>query len=264
MYRPKSIILICVSLCAFVSSVAIPSPQPENSAFPNLTLLTEEYAPISYYEDGEAKGFAVELLAATLVEAGSTQNTDDIQVIPWARAYDTALAEPFTLLFSTTYTKHRANLFHWSGFILRTQVVVFTRAERRLKVSNSEALSTLRLGVVRDDVAEQLLLSLGLNQKNIIRNTQPDYLINMLLRDRIDGFVSSTVIGNWYFERLGLNRALFEIAHVINDSTEHFVFSKNTPQIISERFKHALDNVKKRPFYQQLLRKYPSVNVNLP
>lgn len=49
-----------------------------------LRLLTEEWAPISYQEEGIAKGYAVELVQALIDEFSLG---GQIEVLPWARAY---------------------------------------------------------------------------------------------------------------------------------------------------------------------------------
>ena len=50
-------------------------------------LMTEEYPPYNFTENGVVKGICVDVLAEVLKDMGSSKTAKDIEVLPWARGY---------------------------------------------------------------------------------------------------------------------------------------------------------------------------------
>ena len=75
-----------------------------------LLILTENLPPLNYVENGVLVGPAVEIVQEIQRRIGSDEN---IQVYPWARAYQTALEEKNIILFCMTRTNEREDRFIW-------------------------------------------------------------------------------------------------------------------------------------------------------
>lgn len=237
------------------------TPQLHADSFPRLTLLSEEYAPISYQKNGRAAGFAVDVLMATLRELKSQQSLNDVQILPWARAYEIATIRKNTLLFATTYTEHRANLFHWVGPLFPAPTVVLAKKSSQIKIQHPGELDKYLLGAVRSDAGEQLLFELGVKHNQIFSNANPNYVLNMLIKDRIQGVAYTQVTANYYLEKLGQAPEQFEPIFTLHHSEEYFAFSKRTPRWIVDRFYQAYLQVKQSPEYDRILSQYPSVDL---
>lgn len=82
-----------------------------------LQLYTEEYAPVSFSRAGKAAGMATEVVEEILRRQGQAAN---IQVVPWARGYQTVLRTPDSALFATIRSTEREASFQWVGPILQT------------------------------------------------------------------------------------------------------------------------------------------------
>ena len=92
-----------------------------------LILISEEYPPLNYTEDGLRRGIATDLLVEILAAAGSLKSHKDIASLPWARAYQLARRHDNILLFSVSRTRDREPLFHWVGPILQSEIVLIAR-----------------------------------------------------------------------------------------------------------------------------------------
>lgn len=80
-----------------------------------IRIVTEDLPPMNYLEDNKLKGIAVEKVRTVLAELGySDQN---IEVLPWNRAYDIALHEANVVIFSMARFIEREELFNWIGII---------------------------------------------------------------------------------------------------------------------------------------------------
>ena len=77
-----------------------------------LTVLTEDWPPFNYKENGKVVGISTDLVLATLVKAGFAY---EIRMYPWKRAYQITVGTPNTILFTTSRTTIREKLFKWVG-----------------------------------------------------------------------------------------------------------------------------------------------------
>jgi polar amino acid transport system substrate-binding protein len=82
----------------------------------NMVILTENYPPLSYIEDGEVTGFGSDVVNAMQAELGTAY---PIQMKSWDEAYTTALPEANVLLFTMDRTPERENDFHFIGPLIK-------------------------------------------------------------------------------------------------------------------------------------------------
>ena len=249
----RCLFLLCASLCV----------SAKNQDFPELTLLTEVHPPLTYVENNEVKGFAVDLLVETLAELGSKQGRSNIQVLPWARAYSIALVKSNTLIFATTYAPHRHDLFHWAGIISPAKTVVLAKVASGLTITEASQLKALRLGTVREDIGEQLLVNFDIQTDELFSNTKPEYVIKMLARNRLDGFIYSDIVGFWYLTQLRLNPADYKPIFTLHEGYYYFALSKSTPNHYAKQFEQAYYKVQMSERFREVLDKYPSVKASL-
>lgn len=105
---------------------ALPA-QPQTQSWGDITWVTEEFPPWSYTENGEVKGFYIDLLEAIWVELGVDKTRDVIQVLPWARGMYYLEHRPGTALFSIAKSKSREKLgFQWVGPVKANNRLVLT------------------------------------------------------------------------------------------------------------------------------------------
>ena len=137
-----------------------------SASLDQLTLLSEEYPPLNYTDDGIREGIATDLRVEMLAASGSLKSHKDIASIPWARGYGIVRRKADTLLYSMTRTAAREQLFQWVGPILQSEIVLLARKDRQLTISSLAEIESkkLRIGVVLDDVGHQLLLEKGVDR----------------------------------------------------------------------------------------------------
>ena len=96
-----------------------------------LTLLTEDFPPLSYSPDGgeTVVGISVDLLREALAR---TETPATIALMPWRNAYKRALDDADTCVFSASRTPEREPLFKWIGPLSDGKWVLFARADDRV------------------------------------------------------------------------------------------------------------------------------------
>ncbi|MCP3873896.1 MAG: transporter substrate-binding domain-containing protein [Desulfobacteraceae bacterium] len=125
-----------------------------------LIYATEDFAPYNYLENGELKGFSVDLLKIIWQELRI--KPQQINVYPWARAYKMLKDGNNVMLFTTAKTEDRANLFKWVCPIsVNTRTVLISLAKNQSAIRSLDELKKCKIGIVRGDAAEQILLASG-------------------------------------------------------------------------------------------------------
>jgi polar amino acid transport system substrate-binding protein len=121
--------------------------------------VTEETS-YSYLENGQVAGPASKVVEATLKRAGL--NDYRFSLYPWARAYDMAQQEANVLIYLIARTPEREPLFKWVGEIMRIDYHFYKLKERKdIVVPDLQSAKSYSVGVLREDVRHQYLLSQG-------------------------------------------------------------------------------------------------------
>lgn len=244
---------LCAAALAALAGWAAPS-----AAAP-LRVVTEELPPYNMTQGGRLTGMSTEVVQAVMQEAG-VQAT--IQSMPWARAYDIALNEADVLIYSITRTPQREKLFKWVGVIAPTEWFLFARAGRQPAVRSLDDVRRHQIATVKEDVGEQYLLSKGFAiGRNLQSSNRHEANYEKLKAGRVDYWITEE-ISAIYMSRLAgdtpervLVRAL-PLPDLMQDGGLHMAFSVRTPDTTVERFRKALETVRRNGTYDAIKRKW--------
>ncbi len=232
------------------------------SELDSLSYVTELYPPYNFKVDGQLTGIAVDMLLDVFKNSQAKLDRKDIQVMPWGRAYQCAVKGPNVVLFSTTRTSHREPLFQWVGPITETRVVLIARKSRNIQLSSLAQLKDLHIGVIRDDIGEQMVLSQGVDPNRIKRVGKASSLAKMLDKGRIDLWAYEENAANWFIRQQGFNHQDFESVYTLHDSQLYFTFSKDVPASVIAEVQQGIDRIKLeknhlgQTRYQEILQNY--------
>lgn len=134
-------------------------------------VLTEEFPPYNYTDEGRITGLGTEVVQAVLKELGLQ---GQFQSLPWSRAYETVINTPGVLLYSIVRTPEREKSFKWVGVIAPADYHLFALAGRDIRLATLEDARRWQIGTVQQTVGEQYLLSQGFqkgqNLQSSVRN----------------------------------------------------------------------------------------------
>ena len=225
-----------------------------------LQIVTEEYPPYNYAKDGKVLGVGTEVVQATLSELNMAV---PISVYPWARAYQIALNEPNTLIYTISRTPERENLFKWVGVITPVDQCVFSLQGPNLAINGFDDLKRYEIGTVIDDVQEQYLIRHGFPISKIQSNTSHEANFKKLLKGRIDLWAVLELTA--YYIVKCHNRdpgKTIQKVYCMKDLSvegDFMAFSKNTPDDIVQRFRNALQQIKQKRIYSEIIQRYKSL-----
>ena len=242
--------LICIFLLSLVS-VGYANPIPQ------LTIMTEEWEPYNFQQDGMVKGIATDILVLMLERVGSTQGRQDIQIYPWIRAYTMLQEEPGTLLFTTTRTDEREHLFQWVGPIFEIEFDIYALKNRQITIHTFEDLRGYKIGTLRGDVVEEMLIKkAGLTISDFQQVASNVQNIKKLHAGRIDLVPQSRDTTMVTCREAELNTDEFEAVFTLDKQGMYYAFHKETPDAVIALFQAAFDELKKEGKVAEIFHRY--------
>jgi polar amino acid transport system substrate-binding protein len=224
----------------------------------NLNWITEEYPPFNYQDPntGEISGAAVEILSQIFRKLGISIDNINLKIYPWARGYHMVLNEPETVLFSTTYTPDRLKKMKFVGPIAPNVVAVIAPKSSKLSIKSAADLNQLKIGVVRDDIGEELLIAQGVKPESIDRLNSGLSMVKKLASGRVDAVSYAHATTQLLFKTAGINSNDYEIILVLKSSSMGFTFHKSTDEYILEPMRKALKELEADGTITEIQAKY--------
>ncbi len=215
------------------------------------TIMTEEYPPYNYTEDGKITGLGTEVVEEIAKRVG---HPTDIEMQTWARAYGLIQKKPGIILYVMTRTEAREDLFEWVGPVASNKWVFFAKKGSNLSISSLEdAKKVGKIGTYKDDAGESFLKEKGFtNLDSVLKDVQN---IPKLVAGRIDLWINGEFQGIYKAKQQGVGDQIEQIFE-IKDAQLYIAFSKGSPQEDVAKWQAALDAMKTDGTYDAILKKY--------
>lgn len=221
-----------------------------------ITVVTEEWPPYSYLEEGKVKGVATDLVRAILDESGLEYT---ISLYPWARAYDMALNKKNILLYSTVRLPSRENLFHWVPMdSLSANFYLYSPSDRALKVKTLEQAKAYKIAVTRETASHHFLLSKGFEEgKNLIlfnREKQISLMVGSVFRE-VDFSPRDAWYQAWWQIRSGYPHGYWVRSVFLFKKDLYMALSKQTELETVEAVRRAMEKLRKDGVLKAIMEK---------
>jgi len=232
--------------------------QPAQAEVP-LRVVTEEFPPFQYIEDGHLTGVCVEVVQAVLAEAGIQA---EITMMPWARAQKTAKEEENVLIFSLARTEAREKDYKWVGQIDEAHNQIFATAGSPIEISRFDDLKDHVMGVVIGDLREDYFVERGfIVGKNLQAVRSHASLYAMLAAKRLDLWPENDLAMAYIVRQSGRDPAtavkpVWNLPDVTPYSGDFMAFGLSTSDSVVARLKAALDRIKSDGRFAAIMRKW--------
>ncbi|WP_181905176.1 substrate-binding periplasmic protein [Aestuariispira insulae] len=217
-----------------------------------MNLLTEEYAPFNYLEDGRLTGIGADMVRAMSEMLGIPFKA---RILPWKRAYQQALTDPDTALFSTTRLPTREEDFQWVGPLFEVQDYLFGNDQFAMEINNlDEARDVGSILVQNGGGSHVYLKSLGF--QNLQPYTVTDKQLVMLTMGRVDLIYLSDLSAYYQLRINGMASDKIKPVFRLKKAELYLVFAKTAdPQIVAS-WQDAFEQVRATGRREQIIRRY--------
>jgi polar amino acid transport system substrate-binding protein len=216
-----------------------------------LPLLSEEFPPINFSEDGKPAGLAVDVVQEVLRRRGQSL---PIEFLPWARAYREAQADRPVALFAAARIPEREKLFQWVGPIVTFYSSFYARAGTDRLKRFADARRAESVLVVRDWYTAQQLASAGFT--NLRQVADPLQGLRMLLAGRAPLLASERISMPGALQTAGLDPSALEEVYTFASSDGYIAFSRATPRRLVNAWQRELDAMKRDGSFQAIYKRW--------
>ncbi|GAA0783760.1 transporter substrate-binding domain-containing protein [Roseibium denhamense] len=223
-----------------------------------LTIVTEEFPPYNFSQDGVPQGLSTEVVEAVLQKIGFDAK---IEFLPWARAYLTAQNRKNTLIYSIGRIPEREDLFEWVGVIAPFNTSLYTRADNTgVSIASLNDAKRYSIGVSVKDVIYQYLDGEGFKQLDVVGE---DVLnIRKLALGRIDIIAFDEASFNYRVALEGMDMGTFRRVYRLEEisGSLYMAFSKTSDPELVAAFREGLAAIRSDGTYEQILARYALMN----
>lgn len=220
----------------------------------DLTAYTEEWPPYNYSEGDSVKGISTDILHA-LCETAKLEC--DIRIVPWARAYRSAISLANTLVYTTARKPSREHDFIWIGPILPRTTWVYARQGLERTVHDMADLAQYRMGVVRDEAAQQDLVAAGVPESALVLQASNTDVLRMMLGASVDAMVDTEVGMQWNLRKVNISpSAVSKLMKLSDEGAYYFALNPESDPVLVRKLQGALDKLRHEGKIDAIVRKY--------
>ncbi|MDM8525920.1 transporter substrate-binding domain-containing protein [Desulfococcaceae bacterium HSG8] len=223
-----------------------------------ITVVTEEWPPFNYTENGKVIGVVTEVVEAVLDKAGIKAK---IRAVPWARAYKMASEDENTLIYTIFRMPERESLFHWIKLDgLSTRMYLYSPGSRSdIVIKSLEDAKKYRIGVTRKTSTHVFLHSKGF-QEDINLFPVNSEVQNAMKADpsvnRIDLTTGDKLSLAMWLKKSDLPPDYWKEEIFLFKEDFYMAFAKKTSDEVVERVRDAFQQVKAEGKLDAFIEKY--------
>lgn len=228
----------------------------------SLTVVTEDWPPLNYSEDGQIKGFATEVFRLVMKEMKVDYS---IVVLPGNRGVNVLNKGPRVLFYSFLKTPERKDLYKWIGPFGNETIYFYKVKGSPLKIDNLEDAKKVHSVCSRDaGMVFSFLKESGFKNLDVGTNATSIYV--KAIKGRCDLAIGEPAGGvDYWLKKSGFSPDLLERTSVkISDSPLYFAASKDIPDDEVLQWQKALDKVLATKEYEKLYRTYQGAEKPAP
>ncbi len=237
--------LISVLLCLLLSA-------PARADY--YQVVTEEWAPYNYSENGQLTGMTTEIVRAIMKVTG---HEFTIVLAPSMRASHILKMRPRTIMYSMFRTPEREHLYKWVGPILEESIHPYQLATATPVTSLEQLLHAPQITTRHAGLLPDMLQSLGF--KNLDKSaTESVQLYRMLLNGRTGIIIGDTAAGVAYQSRQ-LNIAsgtLRQVPLELYRSSLYIAFSRDCEDELVASWASALETLRQSGELERIQQRY--------
>ncbi|MFT4929500.1 MAG: polar amino acid transport system substrate-binding protein [Phenylobacterium sp.] len=203
-----------------------------------LTVVTEDWRPYNYQEQGEVKGISTAIVKKVLAKAKIDYN---IAVYPWARAYKLAQAEQHVLIYTIIRIPGREMLFKWVRPLGKGGTTFLYRLKKNSHITPHTLDEARQFQVVtnRDTMNHLWLQSHGFGR--LQTSSTIEHIVRMFFKGRGDLLAFNDTTLKAEFEHFGFEPSEVVPVMPLFETLPYMAVSLATPDAMVQRLQQAYD-----------------------
>ncbi len=236
-------------LCLIIITINIRAQESK------ITIVTEEWAPYNYIEEGVLKGFSVEIVQEMITEMRANA---EIKLYPSMRASYMLNNNPRTMLITMMKTPERVEKYNWIGPLGDDAIYFYKKKGNPLRITNLEdakkvnSIATRHAGLVFEKLRNEGFENLDSS------STEGISIYKKLLTGRCDLGISESPLGvKFILKKLNYPAdSLIQTSVKVVNEQLYIACSKDIPHNEITQWQQTLDKIKTSGIYDEIFKKY--------
>ncbi len=217
-----------------------------------LTMLTEEYPPVTFLKEGKATGFVTDVVREIATRQGIP---DTIRLTSWDEAYRTALSTPNVVLFSAERTEKREKLFQWVGPVGKNSAIFYAKKGSGVRIKTLEEAKKIRaIATTTDWFTEQYLKGKGF--ANLVSSPLPVTSVKQLMNGEVQLSVFTDITIPEIVKNAGFRMDDLEPVFTVTNSYFYIAVSLGTSAETVKKWQSTLDGMKADGTFEKIYLRY--------
>lgn len=205
-----------------------------------IKIYTEQFPPYNYQGATALEGFVVDVVKELKARLG---RDDKIRLVPWLRVLRHLDEEKPAMGFAMARTSDREDQYQWVGPVASMNSILVVRHDHPLRFKSWESARQLSAIAVLEHSAGGALLSAH-KLNNVVAANRPEINFRMLLKGRVEAWLSVESSVLYHMHQLGINPDKFRLIDVGNNLPMYLAFSLATDRAEVARWQQALEQFK--------------------
>ncbi len=219
-----------------------------------LTIITENWPPYNYEENGEVKGFSTEIVQAIIKKLNLSY---EVQLLPGARGEKLLDEGSHVMNFSLFRTSERETRYKWIGPIAEDAIYFYKKKGNPLEIATLEdAKNVKRVACRHKGLVLSVLQKEGFT--NLDLTTKPKRIVRKVAMGIVDLSVSETPLGvRYWLTKAKLPTDSLEQTPVkLVEFPLYIACTKDIPDQVIQQWQDALEQIKASATYTRIYNKY--------
>lgn len=217
-----------------------------------LRILTEPGPPTAFMQDGELRGFGVDVVRELIARTGADAQ---IEMMPWTRAYTLAQRQPNVALFAMMRTPEREARFQWVGPLLHGKVRFYSLKARNLQVDSMEDVAASGpLAVPKQWYSYEVLKNRGL--QNLYGVPTPETMVTIFAHGRVNLILLEDILLRDMLAPARLSPADVQPQMVFMESSYYIAFSPDTDPALVAAWQKQLAEMRRDGSFSAIFRQW--------
>ena len=221
-----------------------------------ITILSSNYPPHIYMENGEIKGIRVEIMTELFKRMGYKYEPE---IMPWARAIVMIKAGKADGICSIWYKPEREEFLYYPKFpyVLEVQAIYQPAGTKEILYASLNDFKGLRVGTIRGFSFPKEFMESSLFEIQTVATDKQNF--KKLAVGRLDVVISDSIVGDYVIKQEGLQDRVYRNRYNYNEGFwGYLAFSKKLPhgEFISEEYDRVMKDLVREGFYSNVFLKY--------
>lgn len=215
-------------------------------------LMTEEYPPVTFMQDGKPSGFVTDMVREI---AARQKIPDNIRLTSWKNAYDMALVHPKVVLFSAERTPERERFFQWVGPVGKNSAILYARKGSWIRINRLEdAKAIAAIATTTNWFTEQHLRREGF--QNLLSSPDPRENVRQLMNGEAQLSIFTDITIPALVKEAGYGMDDLEPVLTVVQTDFYIAMSRDTRAEVVQAWQATLDGMKQDGTFEKIYRRY--------